>query len=123
MILVPACFAKARLAFSTFHTVTSLTLTKGYFLLRESMLDSVLVARDKFLKPGGAMYPSHANMYMVAIQSHQSQQKLNEFHVSTWGNRRRQKLELVALSILRLPDDTPMTSSSDLKGILMDELN
>lgn len=34
----------------------------GYFLLRESMLDSVLVARDKFLKPGGAMYPSHANM-------------------------------------------------------------
>ncbi len=34
----------------------------GYFLLRESMLDSVLVARDKFLKPGGALYPSHATM-------------------------------------------------------------
>ena len=27
----------------------------GYFLLRESMLDSVIVARDKWLKPGGAM--------------------------------------------------------------------
>lgn len=27
----------------------------GYFLLRESMLDSVLKARDKWLKPGGAM--------------------------------------------------------------------
>ena len=27
----------------------------GYFLLRESMLDSVLVARDKFMKPGGSM--------------------------------------------------------------------
>lgn len=27
----------------------------GYFLLRESMLDSVLVARDKWLKPGGAL--------------------------------------------------------------------
>ena len=53
----------------------------GYFLLRESMLDSVLVARDKFLKPGGALYPSHANMYMTAIQSHQAQQRLNEFHV------------------------------------------
>lgn len=25
----------------------------GYFLLRESMLDSVIVARDKFLKPDG----------------------------------------------------------------------
>jgi len=39
----------------------------GYFLLRESMLDSVLVARDKWLKPGGAMYPSHANMYLAPI--------------------------------------------------------
>merc|ERR1719277_2832118 len=28
----------------------------GYFLLRESMLDSVLFARNKFLKVGGAMY-------------------------------------------------------------------
>ena len=35
---------------------------QGYFLLRESMLDSVLVARDKFLKPGGALYPSHARV-------------------------------------------------------------
>ena len=29
----------------------------GYFLLRESMLDSILVARDRYLKPGGALYP------------------------------------------------------------------
>ena len=32
----------------------------GYMLLRESMLDSVLVARDRWLKPGGALYPSKA---------------------------------------------------------------
>ena len=25
----------------------------GYYLLRESMLDSVLLARDRFMKPGG----------------------------------------------------------------------
>uniref|UniRef100_A0A7S4PVY9 type I protein arginine methyltransferase n=1 Tax=Alexandrium monilatum TaxID=311494 RepID=A0A7S4PVY9_9DINO len=37
----------------------------GYFLLRESMLDSVLVARDKFLKPGGAMFPSHCALYLA----------------------------------------------------------
>ncbi|CAD7696953.1 unnamed protein product [Ostreobium quekettii] len=41
----------------------------GYFLLRESMLDSVLVARDKFLKPDGALYPSHARMYFSPIES------------------------------------------------------
>lgn len=42
---------------------------QGYFLLRESMLDSVLVARDRFLKPGGALYPSHARMYLAPIRS------------------------------------------------------
>ncbi len=57
----------------------------GYFLLRESMLDSVLVARDRFLKPGGAMYPSHANMYLAPIQSHQAQQRMAEFHGSMEG--------------------------------------
>ncbi|KAL6753399.1 S-adenosyl-L-methionine-dependent methyltransferase [Haematococcus lacustris] len=54
----------------------------GYFLLRESMLDSVLVARDKFLKPGGALYPSHANMFMVPIRSHASGQRVQDLQGS-----------------------------------------
>jgi hypothetical protein len=41
----------------------------GYFLMRESMLDSVIIARDKFLKEGGSMYPSHARMLMVPLTS------------------------------------------------------
>ncbi len=32
----------------------------GYFLLYESMLDSVIYARDKYLKPGGLMLPERA---------------------------------------------------------------
>ena len=32
----------------------------GYFLLYESMLDSVLWARDKYLAPGGKMLPDRA---------------------------------------------------------------
>uniref|UniRef100_A0A7S1XT92 type I protein arginine methyltransferase n=1 Tax=Phaeomonas parva TaxID=124430 RepID=A0A7S1XT92_9STRA len=39
----------------------------GYFLLRESMLDSVLVARDNHLKEDGIMMPSHATMYLAPI--------------------------------------------------------
>ena len=36
----------------------------GFYLLHESMLDSVLLARDKFLKPGtGLMFPSRAQLY------------------------------------------------------------
>ncbi len=34
----------------------------GYALLYESMLDSVLDARDRFLKPGGVMAPSQCKM-------------------------------------------------------------
>ncbi|CAE8596444.1 unnamed protein product, partial [Polarella glacialis] len=41
----------------------------GYFLLRESMLDSVLVARDRFLKPGGSLFPSHATLYLAPLGS------------------------------------------------------
>ena len=47
----------------------------GYFLLRESMLDSVLVARDRFLKPDGALYPSHATMYMAPVRTNLTAQK------------------------------------------------
>jgi len=51
----------------------------GYFLLRESMLDSVIVARDKFLKPGGAMYPSHATMYLAPSYDFMMDRRLQEF--------------------------------------------
>ena len=39
----------------------------GYILLRESMLDSVIRARNRWLKPGGVMFPSHATMYWGCI--------------------------------------------------------
>ena len=40
----------------------------GYFLLRESMLDSLVRARDTFLKPKtGLMMPSHATMLVAPI--------------------------------------------------------
>jgi len=44
----------------------------GYLLLRESMLDSVLLARDRWLKPGGAMFPSHASLFLAPIAGGQS---------------------------------------------------
>lgn len=36
----------------------------GYALLYESMLDSVLHARDRFLRPGGVMAPSQTKMML-----------------------------------------------------------
>ncbi len=40
----------------------------GYFLLYESMLDTVLLARDKYLKTGGLIFPDTATMYIAAIE-------------------------------------------------------
>jgi len=37
----------------------------GYALLFESMLDSVLEARDRFLKPGGAVLPDVARIFVA----------------------------------------------------------
>jgi len=40
----------------------------GYFLLYESMLDTVLYARDKFLKEDGLIFPDKATVYMAGIE-------------------------------------------------------
>jgi protein arginine N-methyltransferase 1 len=59
----------------------------GYFLLRESMLDSVLLARDRWLKPGGALYPSHARMLLAPCRTPQTAQRAGDFHgaMEGWG--------------------------------------
>jgi len=41
----------------------------GYFLLYESMLPSVLSARDRFLKPGGLVVPTQCSILLAAIDS------------------------------------------------------
>ncbi|KAM6162703.1 LOW QUALITY PROTEIN: protein arginine N-methyltransferase 8-like [Erethizon dorsatum] len=43
----------------------------GYRLFYESMLNTVIFARDKWLKPGGLMFPDRAALYMVAIEDRQ----------------------------------------------------
>lgn len=51
----------------------------GYFLLRESMFDSVICARDRWLKPNGVMYPSHARMWLAPIRSGLGDQKMGDY--------------------------------------------
>lgn len=43
----------------------------GYCLFYESMLDTVLYARDKWLAPGGLMFPDKATLYICAIEDRQ----------------------------------------------------
>lgn len=54
----------------------------GYFLLYESMLDTVLLARDRYLKPGGLMFPDKATIYLSAIED----QDYKEEKISFWND-------------------------------------
>lgn len=55
----------------------------GYFLLYESMLDTVLYARDKYLnKESGKMLPDRAQVYVASIED--EQYKSNKF--GFWRN-------------------------------------
>ncbi|CAO1596706.1 Nuclear SAM-dependent mono-and asymmetric methyltransferase [Xanthoria calcicola] len=40
----------------------------GYFLLYESMLDTVLYARDQYLEPNGLIFPDRATIFLAGIE-------------------------------------------------------
>jgi len=54
----------------------------GYFLLYESMLDTVLVARDRWLAPDGAIFPDKASLFLCAIED----QEYRDDKINFWDN-------------------------------------
>ncbi|KAI1616859.1 protein arginine N-methyltransferase 3 [Exophiala viscosa] len=52
----------------------------GYCLLYESMLDSVLFARDKYLAPDGLMVPSHSTLRIAPL----ADSDLKASHIDFW---------------------------------------
>jgi len=54
----------------------------GYFLLYESMLDTVLYARDKWLVPGGLIFPDKATLYLTAIED----AEYKDTKINFWDN-------------------------------------
>ena len=57
----------------------------GYFLLYESMLDSVLWARDKYLAKGGKMLPDRAQIFVAAIEDEQYKNQKMGFWKNVYG--------------------------------------
>ncbi|XP_076310909.1 protein arginine N-methyltransferase 1-like isoform X2 [Tachypleus tridentatus] len=50
----------------------------GYCLFYESMLDTVIYARDKWLKPDGLMFPDRATLFITGIEDRQyKDEKIN----------------------------------------------
>lgn len=74
--LVKGKLEEAELPIQQFDIIVSEWM--GYFLLYESMLDTVILARDKYLKPGGLMFPDEATLYLAAIEDMEyKEEKIN----------------------------------------------
>jgi len=56
----------------------------GYFLLYESMLDTVLYCRDKWLKKDGILFPDKAHMYVAGCEDAEFMEKKIGFWERVW---------------------------------------
>lgn len=102
----------------------------GFFLLHEGMLDSVIFARDKFLKPNGLMFPETATIFVAPCSV---PSRFDDFdHVSgvsmkTFGRElRRQKSdkpEILNVDAEHLLHEGHIMAWLDLKEASVDDLN
>jgi protein arginine N-methyltransferase 1 len=57
----------------------------GYFLLYESMLDTVIYARDKWLVEDGIVFPDKAVLYVAAVEDGQVKRDRVDFWDNVYG--------------------------------------
>lgn len=57
----------------------------GYFLLYESMLDTVIYCRDRWLKPGGLILPDKAELKLCAIEDESYRNEKIEYWTDVYG--------------------------------------
>eukprot|EP01134_Creolimax_fragrantissima_P006897 CFRG6897T1 len=57
----------------------------GYALLYESMLDTVIYARDKWLVPGGLVFPDKATMYITMIEDNDYKNQKIDWWSNVYG--------------------------------------
>ncbi|TRY58731.1 hypothetical protein DNTS_001277 [Danionella cerebrum] len=60
-------------------------MSSGYFLLFESMLDSVLYARDQYLADDGLVYPDRCSISLVAVSDMQKYGERIAFWEDVYG--------------------------------------
>jgi len=57
----------------------------GYFLLYESMLDTVIFARDKWLTEGGLLFPDKAQLFVCALEDGEYRERKLDFWNNVYG--------------------------------------
>lgn len=91
----------------------------GYFLLYEAMLDSVLVARDRFLAPGGILAPSQTRILFTAS----SDESFLDDHYHYWNDVYGFKMSTMKEGVLQeaivdfVSPDTIVTNTVTIKDL------
>ncbi|XP_073116900.1 probable protein arginine N-methyltransferase 6.2 isoform X2 [Elaeis guineensis] len=75
----------------------------GYMLLYETMLPSIIFARDKWLKPGGLILPSHATLYMAPVTHTARYSESIDFWRDVYGIKMSAMLPLAKQSAFEEP--------------------
>jgi len=108
--LVKGKLEEVELPFQEFDIIVSEWM--GYFLLYESMLDTVLVARDKYLKPGGMLFPDKATIYLAAIEDEDYKAEKINFWDNVYG------FDFSCIKHIALRE--PLVDTVDLKAVVSD---
>ncbi|XP_037025585.1 protein arginine N-methyltransferase 6 isoform X2 [Bradysia coprophila] len=101
----------------------------GFYLLHEGMLDSVIFARDKFLKPDGMMFPQNAtiNLAPCSVPSRFDWDDVDGVKMSKFGEEIRkqksQKPEILSVGESDLLHEGTVMSWFDLKEVSQDDLS
>ncbi|KAG2128959.1 S-adenosyl-L-methionine-dependent methyltransferase [Suillus bovinus] len=108
--LVKGKLEEAELPIDKFDIIISEWM--GYFLLYESMLDTVLLARDKYLKPEGLIFPDTARILFAAIED----QDYKEEKINFWDNVYGFDYSCIKDIALR----EPLVDTVELKAVVTD---
>ena len=89
----------------------------GYCLFYESMLDTVLFARDKWLAEGGLVFPDRATLYVCAIEDRFYKEERFDFWDDVYGfdMSRIKKLSLAEPLVEQVNNQTVVTNNCLLK--------
>ncbi|ODN02985.1 Protein arginine N-methyltransferase 1 [Orchesella cincta] len=88
----------------------------GFYLLHESMLESVLYARDKFLISGGLMFPNSAQIYAAPCQI----PDLWKNHGDFWTSQSHYGFDLSPFGNIAKNLQTPVIETIASDGLLSD---
>ncbi|KAI9815333.1 MAG: type I protein arginine N-methyltransferase Rmt1 [Pycnora praestabilis] len=84
----------------------------GYFLLYESMLDTVLYARDKYLAPNGLIFPDKATIFMAGIEDGEYKDEKIGFWDNVYG------FDFTPLKHTALTE--PLVDTVEMKAVVTD---